>query len=103
MEGRKEEPGGQWHPDNVVADGPEEIQSDALHHLFGEVDRRRHVTQRRLHQHNIRCFDGHVGTRANGDADVFVLQQQKKKKGLSPSLLAYDGVSVSSSSQRYRR
>eukprot|EP00966_Prymnesium_polylepis_P228886 5296714-Prymnesium_polylepis.1 len=51
---------GDGDADDVVADGPEEVELDPPHHDRREVERRHDVVQHRLHQHDVGRLDGHV-------------------------------------------
>ena len=65
-----EEAGGEGDADEVVAEGPHEVEPDAAHHHAREVEGRRHVGERALDEHDVGRLDGHIGAAADGDAHV---------------------------------
>ena len=64
-EGWVEHSRGEGDADDVVREGPEEVEPDAAHHDAREVQRGDDILQRRLHQHDVRRLDRHVGPAAH--------------------------------------
>jgi len=64
-EGWVEHSRGEGDADDVVREGPEEVEPDAAHHDVREVQRGDDILQRRLHQHDVRRLDRHVGPAAH--------------------------------------
>ena len=65
-----EHPGGQRNADGVVEKRPEQVLVDVPQGGPAKPDGGGHVQQTAVHQHHVRRVDGHVGSRADGDAGV---------------------------------
>ena len=65
-----EQTGSQGNPHAVVEESPEQVLVDVPQCGPAHADGGGHIGKAALHQHHVRRVDGHVGARADGDADI---------------------------------